>query len=464
MFLGFGLMVGLWLFAGYQFTRRMAEVEREAAAMNGRYMAAQELLSTVRAQILIGSVYVRDALLDPTPGAAATYRAQLQRTYTSINQALRQYVPIIDTIEQRDRIGMLRREIENFQATMLEVLESDSTQWSQGARGLLQQRIVPKREMAIRMSEQVQALNRETFVQQQLRIAEIYSGSQRRVWRQMGAALAAGVAIALLATLYAGRLETRLREQMARDVQATHDLQRLSAKLLNVQEEERRAIARELHDEVGQVLMAIKVEVAVAQNAIAQGGGSTRILEEVKTITDGALVSVRDLSRLLHPALLDDLGLIAAIEWHIRGFAKRHNVQVDLLHDGMDERLEPQIETVAFRIVQEALTNVAKHSRATLCRVFLQRLQDTVLMTIEDNGVGFDVQNLRESGVRAGLGLVSMRERVAHLSGTLRVESSDSSGTRITAEIPLRPRNPLGASADLGPLASLAARGARSYE
>ena len=248
--------------------------------------------------------------------------------------------------------------------------------------------------------------------------------------------LAAGVAIALLAVLYAGRLENRLREQMARDVQTSHDLQRLSAKLLDVQEEERRTIARELHDEVGQVLTAIKVEVAVAQNALEEAGGSARILDEVKSITDGALHSVRDLSRLLHPAMLDDLGLIAALEWHVRGVSKRHHLRVELLHEGMEERLDARIETVAFRIIQEALTNVTKHAQATLCRVLLQRLRSGVLITVEDNGIGFDVQNVRDAGARAGLGLVSARERAAQVGGTLRVESTDSSGTRITAEIP----------------------------
>ena len=440
IFLGFGLTFGLWIFAGYQFTRRMGEVERDASAINRRYMHAQELLSTVRAQVLIGSVYVRDALLDPNPASADAYRRQLQDTYHAVDQALQQYVPVLDSQAERERIGRLRREIDNFRTTMLEVLASDSSRWPAEARLLLQRRIVPKRELVIRVSEEVQALNRETFVQQQAGIAEIYRVSQRRIWRQLGLALAASLGIAVLASLYSARLENQLRHQRARDVQNTHDLQRLSAKLITAQEEERRNIARELHDEVGQVLTAIKVELALAQSAIEAAGGPARVLEDARSITDGAIQTVRDLSHLLHPAMLDDLGLRAAIDWYLRGFSKRHDIRVELLHDRMDERLVPETETAAFRIVQEALTNVVKHAQATSCRIYLQRLTNTVLITIEDNGVGFDLTEAPKSGERRGLGLLGIRERVAQLRGTLRLESSPAKGTRLTVELPAQTR------------------------
>lgn len=436
LFLGFGLTFGLWLFAGYQFTRRMADVEQEAAAITARYIHAQKLLSTVRAQVLLGSVYVRDALLDPNPGSANDYRQRLQETYHTIDQALQQYVPVLDSPAEGEPIGRLRREIDAFRATLLEILATDSSRWLTEARLLLQRRIVPGREAAIRLSEEMQALNRSTFVQHQAAIAEIYRVTQRRIWRQLGLALAANLGIALLATLYAGRLENQLRRQRARDAQNTRDLQRLSAKLVTAQEEERRSIARELHDEVGQVLSAIKVELAVAQRAIEATGGSARVLADVRSITDGALHTVRDLSHLLHPAMLDDLGLPAAIDWYLRGFSKRHGIRVDLLQDRMAERLVPETETAAFRIVQEALTNVARHSQATSCRVYLQRLQNTVLITIEDDGTGFDLAETTQGDTRRGLGLIGIRERVSQLLGTVRLESAPGKGTRLTVELP----------------------------
>jgi signal transduction histidine kinase len=440
LFLGFGLTFGLWIIAGYQFTRRMADVEREASAISRRYMQAQELLATVRAQILIGSVYVRDALLDPDPASAGAYRRQLLETYGAIDKGLQQYVPVLNAPAERDRLVRLRREIDEFRATMVEVLNSDRSRWPSEARLLLQTRIVPKRELVIRVSEEVQALNREAFVQQQAGIAEVYRVTQRRIWQQLGLALAASLGIALLASLYSGRLESQLRHQRARDVQNTQDLQRLSAKLITAQEEERRSIARELHDEVGQVLTAIKVELALAQNTIDAAGGPPRILEAARSIADGALQTVRDLSHLLHPAMLDDLGLTAAIDWHLQSFGKRHDIRVQLLHERMNERLPPETEAAAFRIVQEALTNAARHAHATSCRIYLQGLSNTVLITIEDDGVGFDATEISQSTARRGLGLLGIRERVAQLRGTLRLESSPGKGTRLTVELPARIR------------------------
>jgi signal transduction histidine kinase len=188
------------------------------------------------------------------------------------------------------------------------------------------------------------------------------------------------------------------------------------------------------------VLAAIKVELAVAQRAIDSSGGWAHVLDDARSITDGAFATVRDLSSLLHPSLLDDLGLPAAVEWYVRGWGKRHGLHVDLCQDGMDTRLMPDIEVSAYRIVQEALTNVAKHARAASCGINLQRLPNTVLITIEDDGDGFDRAAVERAGDRSGLGLVAIQERVTQLRGTLRLESALGRGTRLTVELPARPR------------------------
>jgi signal transduction histidine kinase len=439
LFLGFGLTLGVWLFAGYYLTKRIGDVERRSAAINARYMQAQELLSTVRAQVLLGSVFVRDALLDPDPATVSDYRRQLEATYRTVTQALQQYVPVLDSSAERERVGRLQREIDDFRRTMLQA--TDSSRWPTEARVLLSTQIVPKSELVIRVSEEAQALNRAAYVQQQREIAEIYGVTERRLWESLGLALAASFGIALFATLYAGRLENRIRRQRLLDVRNALELQHLSDKLITAQEEERRSIARELHDEVGQVLTAIKVELAVAQRTIEASGGAAHLLEDARSITDGALTTVRDLSHLLHPALLDDLGLPAAVEWYLRGFGKRHDIRAEVLHDRMDQRLLPEIEASAYRIVQEALTNVAKHARATSCRVFLQGLSNTILITIEDNGAGFDPAGTQRTGGQRGLGLIGIRERASQLRGTVRLESAPGRGTRLTVELPARARS-----------------------
>jgi signal transduction histidine kinase len=335
-------------------------------------------------------------------------------------------------------VARLRRELDDFRRTLLEVLTTESSRWPAEARDLLRHRIMPKREGVMRISEEVQSLNRSAFVQQQAEIGALYRAVQRRVWESFSVAVAASFAIAMLATRYARRLERRLERQRDREAETARDLQRLSSQLLNAQEEERRTIARELHDEVGQVLTAIKVELAMAQRQIESSGGDRDALTGARSIADGALSTVRDLSHLLHPAMLDDLGLAAAIEWYAKGFERRHGVRIEVLCDRMDDRLAADTEAAVYRIVQEALTNVAKHAQATRCRIFLQRLPHTLLATIEDDGVGFD-----PGATGRGLGLISIRERVGQVRGELRLEATPGKGTRLTIEVPAENRQPV---------------------
>ncbi len=444
----FGLVAAVWLVAGYYLSRRMAELERRSTAVNARYMRAQDLLTEVRGQVLTGSVYVRDALLDPDQSGASTYRRQLEESYLETDRVLATYEPVLDTDAERLRIVRLRSEIDAFRRTLLEVLATDSTRWRREARLLLRTRIVPKREGVMRVSDEVQALNRAAFIQQQHDVAAIYAATQHRVWEILGLAVAASLLIGLVSTSYAARLEARLQQQRLKDAETAKDLQRLSARLLTAQEEERRHIARELHDEVGQVLTAIKVELSIAESAIQSAGGPKTALHDARAITEGALHTVRDLSHLLHPALLDDLGLPTTVDWYLKGFRKRHGLAVELLQERMDERLAGPVEAAAYRIIQEALTNVARHARATRCRVYLQRLTHTVLVTVEDDGIGFDPSAHADDGAERGLGLVGIRERVALLQGTMRLESAPNRGTRVTVELPALDREDNGLRPD----------------
>ncbi len=440
LILGFGLTFGIWLLTGVYFSRRISEVQSHAATINARYVHAQELLSSVRSQILLASVFVRDALLDPDPADLAASRQRLDATRASADAALEQYVPILDAQAEGARVDRLRHDVSDFCGTMLNLLDVVAQPGHPDPRLLLRTSLMPKREVVLRVSEEVQALNRSAFVGQQAEFASINESTQRRLWAMLGVALLTCVAIGLVATTYAGRLEDRLQRQRARDVQNARELQQLSAKLITAQEEERRSIARELHDEVGQVLTAIKVELAVAQRQIEANGGPPHLLDDSRSVVEGALATVRDLSHLLHPALLDDLGLPAAVDWYLKSFGVRHGLRVDLLQEGMDERLTSDVEASAFRIVQEALTNVAKHANATRCRVYLQRLPTTVLITVEDDGAGFDAAVTQQTGERRGLGLIGIRERVSELRGSMRLESAPGKGTRITVELPARVR------------------------
>jgi PAS domain S-box-containing protein len=220
--------------------------------------------------------------------------------------------------------------------------------------------------------------------------------------------------------------EWRREELEAEVAAATRELRTLSHRLLLVQEEERRNLARELHDEIGQVLTGLNFQLASAT-----GTAGLQALEEAKQTVSVLTEQVRQLSMDLRPAVLDHYGLIAALEWHLARYQQQTGIQVTLRHEGLEERLAPEVEITAFRVVQEALTNAARHARSETVTVHLLA-DDTLTIVVRDDGQGFD---LGQVSITRGLG--GMRERVALLGGALEIESTPGQGTSITAELPV---------------------------
>jgi signal transduction histidine kinase len=434
---GFGLTLSLWLFAGYQVTLRIGEAQRDADAASARYLQAQDLLATVRSQVLVASVLVRDALLDPDAASVVHHRNEIERAYDSIDDELSRYVPFLGSAAERERVDRLRREVEELRSASEDVLDTDHTRWSSDAR-LLLKRFMPKREAAIRVSEEVQVLNRSAFIDQQQAMTERQSGMQQQVLTIFGVALVISLAIGWLAFYHTAGLELRLTEQRAREERIASDLQRLSAKLVHVQEEEQRRIARELHDAVGQALSSVKLELVVAQRKLNRIGVGTSLLSDARESADLALNSVRDLSHLLHPSALEDLGLVAALDSHVAEFRKHHDIAVMFVHDSVEGRQPPETERALYRIVQEAFSNIARHAHARVARVVLTAQPRSVGVVIEDDGVGFDVASVEQPGQRRGLGLLGIRERASQLGGTVKIERRPAGGTRIEVELPVR--------------------------
>jgi signal transduction histidine kinase len=431
---GLGLMLGLWLFAGYQVTQRVRTAQRNDAEVGTRYQQSQELLASVRAQVLEASVLLRDSLLDPDVTAQDEHRRSIKEAYDGIDQRLTQYVPFLGSPAERDRVERLRAEIREFRTASDEVLATDSSRWPIEARMLLR-RFMPKRESAIRVSDEVQALNRTAFIDQQRQLRAMQTEMQRQVWTVFGMAMGVSLLIGWVVSRHAAALERRLIEQHDREERIASDLQRLSARLVHAREEEQRRIARELHDEVGQALSAVKVQLAVAERRIERMGAARALLADAQTSADSALHCVRDLSHLLHPSALDDLGLVAALESLVADFRRRHQIAVEFIHQGQDRRLHAETERAIYRIVQEALTNIARHSEATAGAMRLTIEPSMVRVTIEDNGIGFDVADVERPGKRRGLGLLSIRERATGLRGQVNIESTGQ-GSRIEVELP----------------------------
>lgn len=432
--IGFGLTVGIWLFAGVYVERRVAELDGRAEELSQRYFRNQSLLIDARTLVLLSSVHIRDALLETDPALAEHALAQMATELDGAADNLSRYAPIFSP-DELPRVERLLGEVTELRRVMTDILGADRSAWRVSARPFLRERLVPRREAFITVASELAALNRANFAQSRVQAVEVYREARQQVRYVLGLALIVSLGVAVLSTLYSGRLERQVRAQHTDAVDMQHGLQRLSAELIRVREQERRTLARELHDEIGQLLTAAKFELAVAQSAITEQGGGADVLDDVRPIVERALQAVRDLSHMLHPAVLDDLGLSAAVDLYIKEFRRRHPaIAVELSETGMERRLPRPIETAAYRIVQEALTNVAKHAGATTCRVSLVRLAHGLVVVVGDDGAGFETD---ATAGAMGLGLLSMRERAAQLGGSMVVESAAGQGTRVVAELPV---------------------------
>lgn len=214
---------------------------------------------------------------------------------------------------------------------------------------------------------------------------------------------------------------------------AAEQLQILSRRLVEAHERERRHIARELQDEVGQVLTGLKLSLAAAA-AGAPPVIAVPLAEAQHALTE-LMGRVRGLSLDLRPALLDDLGLLPALDWLFERYILRTGVQVELRHQGLDQRFPSEVETVAYRIIQEALNNVARHAGVVKVVVRLLADQQCLMLRIDDRGPGFELEAARLAHPSGGLS--GMAERVRLIGGLLTIETAPGAGTQIIAELPL---------------------------
>jgi len=228
------------------------------------------------------------------------------------------------------------------------------------------------------------------------------------------------------------------REEVVVHRQTEEKLRELSLTVLRIQDEERRRVARDLHDTVGQTLTALKITLSSLENAVARYPQTADFFPELNGLVDQALREIRTTSYLLHPPLLDEAGFAAAAAWYVDGFNKRSPIQVKLhLPEGI--RLPSSVEIVLFRVLQESLTNITKHAGSATVDVILQLGQNVISLSVRDYGKGISPERLAAmngSGSGVGVGIAGMRERLKELGGRLEIES-DSTGTLLKASIPL---------------------------
>jgi two-component system, NarL family, sensor kinase len=227
-------------------------------------------------------------------------------------------------------------------------------------------------------------------------------------------------------------------------LERTAELQKLSQRLLKVQDEERRKIARDLHDTTGQTLAALKISVSFLQATGVADPTTQALVSDIAQLADQAIEEIRTMSYLLHPPLLDEVGFACAAEWYIEGFAKRSGINVKADIANSPARLPRRVEIALFRVLQESLTNVHRHSGASEASIHFQHEAEAAILEIRDFGKGITEERLSllsTASAETGVGLDGMRERLHELNGTLEIES-DRCGTSLRATVPLHVTSP----------------------
>ena len=236
------------------------------------------------------------------------------------------------------------------------------------------------------------------------------------------------------------RRTTELQEQVAERDRAQKHLRDLTSRLLNLQDDEHRKLARELHDSVGQLLAAMSMNQATALAAKGLDPVVASAISENARLVEQVSVEIRTISHLLHPPMLDEVGLASGIRLYLEGFAERSHMTVDLQLAEDFGRLSPEMEISLFRIVQECLTNVHRHSESKTATIRIGRSADEIWLEVADGGKGMPQETIREieAGRTSGLGLRGMRERIRQLGGILKI-SSNGTGTVVAARLPVGP-------------------------
>jgi len=426
---GFGGLIVFILAAALGTVFMLDRVSDEDRRLRRTFIERLGELEQIRSEIYLSGTYVRDFLLSPDAGGAQEQRTRLsgieQETHTQLDRYSRLSEP-----EEAAAVESLRGEIDAYWQVMQSTFDWNQDERDERRYTFFYEQLVPRRTTMLQIADQIGSIN-----QRGLARAEERFGTTERNLRW---SLIATFTVTLLGGALLAFMTVTLTLRLGREVERRgHDLQDLSARLVRAQEEERRMLARELHDEVGQALSAIMMEADNAEVHLISAAGAQNSeegcerLRSINTMAAKTLNAVRDLALLLRPSMLDDFGLVPALNWQARETAKRTGLSIRVTAGDDCDELPDDHKTCIYRLAQEALNNSARHADARELQVTVKRTPESVYFSVQDDGAGFDKRTVR------GLGLLGMEERVRRLGGKLKIETSPGRGTAIVAELPL---------------------------
>jgi signal transduction histidine kinase len=433
LFAGFGGLIAIMSLSGIDALRVLRQFRREDDQIRKQFLSRNRLLNSIRSEVYLSGTYVRDYLLDPEPVRAAGFGLSLGEVQRKMEAELTAYESQSEA-GARGHYAALRAELAAYWNVIEPVLQWDAGKRQAQGYAFLRDEVFPRRTAMLEVAGQIADINEQQLNAGNESASGLLAKFQTRIAVTLFAALALSLGMAGFSIRKILHLETQAQARYKEGEEARKQLTSLSARLVEAQETERRTLSRELHDEVGQSLSAVLVELRSLQAWLGQRSEEKTLshVESIRSLVEGTVRVVRNMALLLRPSMLDDLGLIPALRWQARELSKRTGMDVSVSTELESEDLPDDYKTCIYRIVQEALHNCSRHAQAATVRIRVQQKGGALLLSIQDDGKGFNVRHSK------GLGLLGIEERVAQLRGTCHVQSSPGNGTVLTVELPFR--------------------------
>jgi len=429
----FGGLLGLMLFAGIDSLRALRQIQFRNVQVRQIFLLRNRALEDIRSTLYQSGTLTRDYLLERDAARAETYRMGLQRVQSAMDAALERYSRSLDASEEAP-FRSLQARLADYWKVLDPIFHWDAAQKLARSDEFLHRELFPRRATSLEIAGRIGEVNAQELSNGDERLKEIFERFRLRLGLILAVTLCIGALVALATTRHVLRLTRDAESRYRQVVHAQSELKELSARLVDAQEQERRAISRELHDEVGQSLSALLMELGNLGAVAPVDAELRRHLDSIRKLAESSVSVVRNMALLLRPSMLDDLGLVPALQWQARETSKRTGMAVTVDAGTVADDLPEEHKTCVYRVVQEALNNSAHHAFARNVRIQVVQQNGCIRLNVQDDGRGFDAAHVR------GLGLLGMEERVTHLGGRFQVQSDPGRGTGLQIEIPLAER------------------------
>ena len=435
LWVGFGSLIALMLIVASSASRALGRIETSNAQIRQGFLQRDELLNRLRNELYRSGIDVRDYLLHADPQLAELRRTEIQKTQREMDAAIEQYRKDRPP-EEAAAVDELRRDLNEYFSLVEPVLHWDADARKNDGPNFLRTEMFPRRQQLLQLSERIRGIDSRQLSLGEVRVANVFAGFRREILLTSGLTVLFGLALAFLAIGRVQALERETDLRYRQVVRAREELHKLSARIVSAQEEERRNLSRELHDEVGQSMSALLVELGNLDSMIAGNTAAHEQLQRVRKLAESNVGVVRNMALLLRPSMLDDLGLVPALKWQAREVARRTGMKVRVDAEDVSDDLPDSYRTCIYRVVQEALHNATRHSKAAHVRVTVRREETGMAAEIVDDGAGFATRQEK------GMGILGMEERVHHLGGDFRIKSEPGHGTSVSFRLPLEREAP----------------------